>query len=466
MDIILLVLTVFILVISAFLSFPKKNPYYPPCIRGWIPWFGAAFEFGKAPLDFIAQARAKHGPVFTVFAAGKRLTFVTLHEDFRTFFMSKDVDFEQAVQEPVHNTASISKESFYKFHPACNSLIKGRLTPGNLPLLSSHLCEEFNCHLELLGSKGTDGLSDLVRSVMYPAVMSNLLGKSNSPGCPATVQEFKEKFRIYDEGFEYGSQLPEIFLRKWAKSKHWLLSLLGDMVINAEGNSPEFPENGTKTLLQHLVTTITDKFLPNYGLLMLWASLANAIPITFWALAFILSSPSAYRTAMEQITAVLKDQGTERTAVTAAELRELSYVKWCILEAIRLRAPGAITRRVVRPLRMQNYVIPPGDMLMVSPYWAHRNPEYFPDPEEFKPERWEKADLVKNVFLEGFVAFGGGRNQCPGRWYALMEMHMFVTLILYKYEFTLLDPLPSPSSLHLVGTQQPDGPCRVQYRHR
>jgi len=33
----------------------------------------------------------------------------------------------------------------------------------------------------------------------------------------------------------------------------------------------------------------------------------------------------------------------------------------------------------------QNYIIPPGDMLMLSPYWAHRNPKYFPDPEDFKP---------------------------------------------------------------------------------
>uniref|UniRef100_A0AAY5KPU1 Uncharacterized protein n=1 Tax=Esox lucius TaxID=8010 RepID=A0AAY5KPU1_ESOLU len=57
----------------------------------------------------------------------------------------------------------------------------------------------------------------------------------------------------------------------------------------------------------------------------------------------------------------------------------------------------------------QNCVLPSGDLLLLSPYWAHRKPE------EFKPERWEKADLVKNVFLEGFVAFGGGRNQCPGR---------------------------------------------------
>ncbi len=33
---------------------------------------------------------------------------------------------------------------------------------------------------------------------------------------------------------------------------------------------------------------------------------------------------------------------------------------------------------------------------------------------------------------------------CVNRWYAVMELHMFVALILYKFEFTLLDPVPKP----------------------
>ncbi|KAK6295264.1 hypothetical protein J4Q44_G00344900 [Coregonus suidteri] len=102
------------------------------------------------------------------------------------------------------------------------------------------------------------------------------------------------------------------------------------------------------------------------------------------------------------------------TRKTAEEMQQMPYVKWCILEAIRLRAPGAITRRVVRTLRIQNYIIPPGDLLMVSLYWAHRKPQYFPEPEEFKPEQWEKAELVKDV-LEVLVAFGGGRNHWNAR---------------------------------------------------
>lgn len=36
-----------------------RNPSSPPCIGSWIPWFGATFQFGKAPLEFIEQARSK-----------------------------------------------------------------------------------------------------------------------------------------------------------------------------------------------------------------------------------------------------------------------------------------------------------------------------------------------------------------------------------------------------------------------
>ncbi|KAF3831601.1 hypothetical protein GH733_000413 [Mirounga leonina] len=54
-------------------------------------------------------------------------------------------------------------------------------------------------------------------------------------------------------------------------------------------------------------------------------------------------------------------------------------------------------------------------MLMLSPFWLHRNPKYFPEPELFKPERWKKANLEKHAFLDWFMAFGSGKYQCPGR---------------------------------------------------
>ena len=148
--------------------------------------------------------------------------------------------------------------------------------------------------------------------------------------------------------------------------------------------------------------------------------------------------------------------------LVACEVTRLScYLSRCVLETMRLHAPGMITRKVTSTHKIgvrggrerwskrgrgreclcyppfQGYDVPAGHYLMLSPYWAHRDREKFPDPETFNPvrnphspslysyvplslylslqDRWLECDLEKNQFLDGFVGFGGGRYQCPGR---------------------------------------------------
>ncbi|XP_051880889.1 LOW QUALITY PROTEIN: 24-hydroxycholesterol 7-alpha-hydroxylase [Pristis pectinata] len=425
--------------------FKQRQPAAPPCVGGWIPWFRASFRFGKAPLEFIEQARAQYGAIFTVVAAGKRLTFVTEEEDFEIFFKSKNVDFQEAVQEAVWRTASISRKSFTRSHTAVHDMIKWRLAPSRLHLFCSNLSKEFHECIMHLGTKGTDDLYDLVWHGMFSAVVNNLFGKGICPTDRSAVKEFGDHFQKFDRGFEFGSQLPEFLLRL-------------ERLKSADDDS--------KTLLQHLLDTLDGNCATNYSLLLLWASQANALPITFWTLAFIISSPFVYKTIMKELCSVFNDQGNKKIGIEETDLQKLPYLKCCILETLRLRAPGVITRKVMQPLKIKNYIIPSGDMLMLSLYWAHRNPKYFPEPEKFLPDRWKEAVMEKHIFLDGFMAFGGGRYQCPGRWFALMEIQMFAALMLYKYEFTLLDPVPKESPLHLVGTQQPLGPCKVEYKSR
>ncbi|XP_006120737.1 24-hydroxycholesterol 7-alpha-hydroxylase-like isoform X1 [Pelodiscus sinensis] len=467
MDIALAILLTLLLglLMAKLALFQPRNRNSPPCISGWIPWFGAAFQFGKAPLEFIEQARVKYGPVFTVFALGNRFTFVTEEEGIEAFFTSKDLDFEQAVQPTIQRTTSIPADIFYRNHTRLYLTIKGKVSLSRLYLFAGTLCKELHEHMDHLGTSGTENLSDLIRSVMYPATINILFGKGVCPTNKSDMKEFEGHFQKYDEDFEYASQMPAYFMSNWSKSKKWLLKMFENVVSDAERVSR--PESDSKTVLQHLLDNVHGKHLaPNYALLLLWASQANAMPVAFWTLAFILSHPSIYKNIMEDIVSVFGKAGKENIEVSEDDLKKLLLIKWCILEAIRLRSPGAITKKVVNPLKIQTFTIPAGDMLMVSPYWAHRNTKYFPDPETFKPDRWKEANLEKNAFLDGFMAFGRGKHQCPGRWLAVMEVHMLVVLLLYKYELILLDPVPKESPLHLVGTQQPMGACRVQYKPR
>ncbi|XP_042689405.1 24-hydroxycholesterol 7-alpha-hydroxylase, partial [Centrocercus urophasianus] len=339
------------------------------------------------------------------------------------------------------SVVSVPAEAFYQNHGRLYSMMKGKMGPSNVHLFTGTLCKELHEHMAHLGTAGTGDLMELVRHVMYPAVVNTLFGKGVCPTSQSQLREFEEHFWKYDEDFEYASQMPECFLRNWSKSKKWLLKLFEKVVSDAERTNPS--ETTSKTLLQHLLDNLQGKHLaPNYGLLMLWASQANAVPIAFWTLVFILSYPTVYKKVMEDLASVFGSAGKDDIEVSEEDLKNLPYVKWCTLEAIRLRSPGAITKKVIKPIRIQSFTIPAGDMLMLSPYWLHRNPKYFPDPEMFKPDRWKEANLEKNAFLDGFVAFGGGKHQCPGRWFAIMEIQLFVVLFLYKYQFVLLDAVP------------------------
>nr|XP_060641322.1 24-hydroxycholesterol 7-alpha-hydroxylase [Anolis sagrei ordinatus] len=458
-------LTIILGAVLRLVLFRSRNSLEPPYISGWIPWVGAAIQFGRAPLTFIEQATLKYGPVFTVYLLGKRYTFLTEEEGFQVFFTSKNADFEQAVQKSVQHAVSVPEEIFYKNRKNLYIMMKGKMSASNVHELSDNLCHEFQKCMVDLGSEGTEELRDLVRHIMFPPVVNILFGKDIFLTTKDNVKEFEEHFQNYDNDFEYATQLPEYFMKKWSKSKKWLLKSFEKVVLYANKTNP--PDGSYKTTYQELLDTLQGKdFSANYGLLLLWASQANAVPVAFWTLAFILSCPPFYKNVMKELESVYGRAAKEVVSVSEDDLKNLPFIKWCILETMRLRAPGAIVKKVTNPINVQNFVIPTGDLLVMSPYWFHRNPQYFPEPNTFKPDRWKEANLEKNQFLEGFVAFGSGAHQCPGRWFAIMEIHILVVLFLCKYECSLLDPLPKESPLHLVGTQQPEGPCRIHYKLR
>lgn len=100
---------------------------------------------------------------------------------------------------------------------------------------------------------------------------------------------------------------------------------------------------------------------------------------------------------------------------------KLVYTRQVMAEAMRLYPPAhTIARHVNEDYDLGPYHVNAGDTIMMSIYWTHRDPRFWPDPERFDPERWTpEQEAARPKFA--YFPFGGGPRVCIGEQFAWME---------------------------------------------
>src|SRR5215475_7218325 len=124
---------------------------------------------------------------------------------------------------------------------------------------------------------------------------------------------------------------------------------------------------------------------------------------------------------------------------TTQHLPKLSYTSAVIAESMRLFPPVyVIGREATTNLELGGYRVKRGYTVLMSQWVNHRDPKYFPDPEAFRPERWEH-ELAKRLPKFAYYPFGGGQRLCVGNTFALTEAAIILAAVGQRYRFTL-DP--------------------------
>ena len=164
---------------------------------------------------------------------------------------------------------------------------------------------KYSCSFPSANTSNTVAEVDLmgvVRDMLFTAVVPTLFGDGVLPRTQQDIKHFQKQFVQYDGSFEHGAKLPEFLLKEWAKSKHFLMNRFCE-VLQQKSPCMDVKED---TLLQSMVDSLEGDCAPNYATLLLWASLANAVPITFWTLAFVLSDQAIKRDVQKEIDEVLE----------------------------------------------------------------------------------------------------------------------------------------------------------------
>lgn len=123
---------------------------------------------------------------------------------------------------------------------------------------------------------------------------------------------------------------------------------------------------------------------------------------------------------------------------TLKDLPQLSYTDMVIKETLRLYPPAWILngRTPIEDVEIGGYMIPKGSLVFLSPYVMHRDPRYFDQPEQFRPERWGDG-LEKRIPRYAYFPFGGGPRVCIGNQFALMEARLVLATIAGRFRLAL-----------------------------
>ncbi|XP_078486707.1 cytochrome P450 10-like [Ciona intestinalis] len=189
------------------------------------------------------------------------------------------------------------------------------------------------------------------------------------------------------------------------------------------------PEKLTK-----LEKLMTKKDLPQGEVDILVSDmLGGGVDTTSNAAAFMLYimavNPDKQEILREEIKTALQSG-----KVDGKSLQRMKYLHACALEAQRMFPLTAGTsRRLPVDVVLSGYNVPAGTrLLLISNVAHHKNPEYFDQPESFLPERWLERKQKSKFAMIG--SFGMGARACPGRKFAMQEVHYLLISLLSRYK--------------------------------
>jgi cytochrome P450 len=160
-------------------------------------------------------------------------------------------------------------------------------------------------------------------------------------------------------------------------------------------------------------------------------TIANVIA---WAFYLLGRHPAARAQLAEELDRVLGGK-----LPTAADIPDLVYTRMVFAETMRLfPSVWAIGRSPLADDEIGGYQIPAGSLVFVSQWVVHRHPDYWPEPNLFKPQRFHPDSLARTRRPRyAYFPFGGGPRLCIGEHYAWMEGILMIATLAQRFQFKI-----------------------------
>ncbi len=194
---------------------------------------------------------------------------------------------------------------------------------------------------------------------------------------------------------------------------------------------------------------LTDKEILSQAILFFIAGF-DTTATTISLLAYnLVKHPECQTKLIDEVDEMLKKNGGQ---INYETVNELKYLDQCINETLRLYPPALRTdRECSQDYQYDNngvvVRIPKGQVVNICIWAVHHDPEIYPEPDKFDPERFSDEEKSARDPAH-FIPFGVGQHICVGQRFALIEMKLFLTEFLSKMYFVACEQTPVSFNIH------------------
>jgi enediyne biosynthesis protein E7 len=403
----------------------------------------AGQEFLADTLGYFSRLNAEHGPVFklpigtqeTVFVNKAELAEQILRLDFEDYAQSAQT--EELMRPMLGRSMPVVADHGY--WEQMHAIIMPMFTPKMLRRYFEGTVEAVAAevaHLAELRARGEAvPLLSFVRQGIFTALTRTIFVRGIKPDDVTTLLSWFASSDNYMNvryltGLAADGDMSPL-VKQGREDVERINKYVYDLIAWRRANPVDEAEDMLDILLQSTKPdgdTLSDIEVRDNVVALFFGGQETTPSVITWAFGLLSANPEKRNIMLEEIDRVLGDR-----MPTFQDLGELKYTEMVLDEALRLYPPFSfIGRETLRDVELGGFKVPKGTPLGFVGWTIHRDPDHWPEPEAFEPERHTPENKKARAKC-AFVAFGYGQRRCIGERVGRMEGLLMLAMVSQKF---------------------------------
>ncbi|XP_076950414.1 abscisic acid 8'-hydroxylase CYP707A1-like [Bidens hawaiensis] len=404
----------------------------PPGSLGW-PYIGETLQlYSQDPNVFFANKQKRYGEIFKTRILGCPSIMLASPEAARFVLVNQAHLFKPTYPKSKENLIGPLALFFHQgeYHTRLRKLVQGSLSLDNLRRLVPDIEDITVSALESWAGGQVINTFHEMKKLSFEVGILVIFGHLEAN----QKEQLKRNYSIVEKGYNsFPTKLPGTPYKKAFLARKRLQKILKEII--SERKEKRVTE---KDLLGCLLNskdengeTLSEDQIADNIIGVLFAAQDTTASALTWILKYLHDHPKLLETVKEEQKVIYQLNDNGNLHLTWAQTKNMPITYKVILESLRMASIISFTfREAVTDVNYKGYLIPKGWKVMPLFRNIHHNPEFFLDPQQFDPSRFEVAPKPNT-----FMPFGSGVHACPGNELAKLEMLIMVHHLVTRYRW-------------------------------